>query len=190
MFSYEMGVLVAFLFFLYGTVNMLVHINSRMEKNLKKVGMRLSWLSLAPKEMTSATDNPPLWKNVFKFIAVTVFGLALVLLSWLQVALFLGGMIYRRSKDADAPEYIREYRWKLRNVDMSFNGMAREMFKVAEAQGSLQAAPDTDKEAVFQNFREIIVHDMLERGLLVQLMRIRPDIQDMTVGAREAAGED
>ncbi|MNG19621.1 hypothetical protein D3C84_1038000 [compost metagenome] len=72
---------------------------------------------------------------------------------------------------------------------MSFNGMAREMFKVAEAQGTLQAAPDTDKEALFQDFRESIVQGMLERGLLVQMMKIRPDIQDMTIGAREAADE-
>lgn len=184
MFNYEIGVLVAFTLFLYGTVNMLVHINSKMEKNLNKVGMRLSWLSLTPKEMTSATDNPLLWKSTLKFFVNSAFGLALVALSWLQVALFIGGMIYRLNKDAGAPEYIREYRWKLRNIDMSFNTMTKEMFKVAEMQGAFPSEPNTDKETLFRAFRESIVQGMLDRGLLVQLMKIRPEIQDMTLATK------
>lgn len=70
MFSYESGLLIAFLLFIYGTANVFVQLNSRMERNLNKVGMRLSWLSLNPKEMTSDTDNPPFTKKLLKFLAI------------------------------------------------------------------------------------------------------------------------
>lgn len=191
MFSYEFGVLIAFIFFLYGTLNILVRVNSRMEKNLNKVGMRLSWLTGAPEEMTAATENPSFWKRALKFSAISIFGLILVPLSWFSVALFVGGIIYQRNKDAGAPAYIREYRWKLRNVDMSFNTLVSEIFKVAEAQGVISMPSDSiqDKERLFREFREGIVQGMLDRGLLVQLMKIRPEIQDMKLGAQVVADD-
>jgi hypothetical protein len=177
MFDYESGCLIAFLIFVYGNFNVLVQSNSRMEKNLNKVGMRLSWLTLSPKEMTSSTDNPTFTKKLFKFSIIVFVGLLFVLLSWLQVLLFIAGYLYKASKDAGAPSYVKEYRWKLKNVDMTFDVIAREMFKVAELQGSVVVTSVDEREKAILEFKQGIVNGMLNRGLLVQLMKIKPELK-------------
>ncbi len=178
MFSYESGLLIAFLLFIYGTSNVFVRVNSRMERNLNKVGMRLSWLTLNPKEMTSETDNPSFSKKLFKFILIAFFGFVIIFLSWVQVFLFVAGFVYRYNKDSGAPEYVKEYRWKLKNVDMTFDGMAREMFTLAENQGTINVKSDEEREQLFLEFKKGIVDGMLNRGLMVQLMKIKPEISE------------
>jgi hypothetical protein len=178
MFSYESGLLIAFLLFIYGTTNVFVQVNSRMERNLNKVGMRLSWLSLNPKEMTSDTDNPPFTKKLLKFLAIVLLGFVMIFLSWIQVFLFVAGFFYRFNKDSGAPAYVKEYRWKLKNVDLSFDGMAREMFTLAEKQGTVNPKSDEEREMLFLDFKKGIVDGMLNRGLLVQLMKIKPEIAE------------
>jgi hypothetical protein len=177
MFDYESGCLIAFLIFVYGNFNVLVQTNSRMEKNFNKVGMRLSWLTLSPEEMTSSTDNPTFIRKLFKFSIIVFVGLFFVLLSWVQVLLFIAGYFYKASKDAGAPSYVKEYRWKLKNVDMTFDVIAREMFKVAELQGSVVVTSDDEREKEFFEFKQGIVNGMLNRGLLVQLMKIKPELK-------------
>lgn len=165
MFDYESGCFVAFLMFAYGSFNVFVQINSRMEKNLNKIGMRSSWLTLSPKEMTSSTDNPTFLNKLLKFLLIAFVGLLFVFLSWLQVFLFIAGYLYKASKDAGAPSYVKEYRWKLKNVDMSFDVIARESFKVAELQGSVSVTSDAMREKSILEFKQGIVNGMLNRGL-------------------------
>ena len=180
MFTYENGVLLAFLLFLYGTLNVLIKINSTMEKNLNKVGMRISWLTLNPKDMTSATDNPSFLYKFLKFVGISLFGLALVLLSWIQVFGFIGLYLYRLNQDYGAPTYIKNYRWNLRNIDMSFDMVAKEMFVVAEKQGAFLYTSEVEKDNLFLEFKKSIVNQMISRGLLVQLMKIKPEISEFT----------
>lgn len=177
MFDYEFGCLIAFLIFVYGTINVVVQSNSRMEKNLNKVGMRLSWLTLIPKEMNAANDSPTLFKKFVKFSLLFFIGLFFVFLSWLQVFLYVVGYLYKASKDAGAPSYVKEYRWKLKNVDMTFDVIAREMFKVAELQGSVSVTSDDEREKSILEFKQGIANGMLNRGLLVQLMKIQPELK-------------
>lgn len=44
MFDYETGLLFAFLLWLYNVITSIVMINSRFERNMNKIGQRLSWL--------------------------------------------------------------------------------------------------------------------------------------------------
>ena len=178
MFSYESGLLIAFLLFIYGTSNVFVQVNSRMERNLNKVGMRLSWLTLNPKKMTSDTDNPSLSKKLFKFFIFAFFGFIMIFLSWIQVFLFVAGFVYCFKKDSCAPQFVKEYRWKLKNVDMTFDGMAREMFTLAEKQGIANFKSDKEREILFLEFKKGIIDGMLNRGLMVQLMKIKPEITE------------
>ncbi len=178
MFSYESGLLIAFLLFVYGTTNVFVQVNSRMERNLNKVGMRLSWLSLNAKEMTSENDNPTFTKKLLKFLGIVLFGFVMIFLSWIQVFFFIAGFFYRLNKDSGAPAYVKEYRWKLKNVDMSFDGMAREMFTLAEKQGNIIPKSDEEREILFYDFKKGIVDGMLNRGLLIQLMKIKSEISE------------
>ncbi len=177
MFDYEFGCLIAFLIFIYGNFNVVMQLNSRMERNLNKIGMRLSWLTLSPKEMNAANDNPALFKKFVKFLLIVFIGLFFILLSWLQVFLYIAGYLYKGSKDAGAPSYVKEYRWKLKNVDMTFDVIAREMFKVAELQGSVSVTSDDDREKSILEFKQGIFNGMLSRGLLIQLMKIQPELK-------------
>ena len=155
--DYETGVGLAFLTWLWGLVNLLISVNSQMEKNLNKIGQRLSWVTLSVKEMAAEDQNRPLWKSIGKFLLIAVIGLPFVLLSWVTVFLWLGQIIYRRSKDSGAPQAVREYRWKLRNVDMTLDDIIKE---------GLKASGKSLDE--FEATRETIVHQMRESGLTTQ----------------------
>ena len=58
--------------------------------------------------------------------------LVFTLTSWLYVAGVVAMFVYSKSKDSGVPESIRAYRWKLKNVDMSFEDMVREVMKLSE----------------------------------------------------------
>lgn len=120
-FSYENGLALAFMLWLASTVTAVVLINSRLERNLNKIGQRLSWFALVPKSMDAEEMQHSMFRKIFKFLFIVAIALPFVLLSWLYVVLFIGSFIYRRTKDAGAPQAVRDFRWKLRNVDMSFD---------------------------------------------------------------------
>jgi hypothetical protein len=56
--------------------------------------------------------------------------------------------------------------------------MAREMFTLAEKQGTVNPKSDEEREMLFLDFKKGIVDGMLNRGLLVQLMKIKPEIAE------------
>lgn len=153
MFSYESGLGIAFMLWLAGIVIILVSINSRYEKNLNKIGQRLSWLSLTPKAMDAEELERSMFRKIFKFLFIAGIGLPVVLLSWLYVAWFVGTNVYRRAKDAGAPQAVRELRWKMRNTDMSFDQILREMMKASE-----------EDPATFEKVRNDLVQEMMDRG--------------------------
>lgn len=156
MFSYEGGLAIAFFLWLTGTIHILVSINSKLQRNLNKVGQRLSWLTLTPKPMGAEDLNRSTFSKIVKFFFIAGIGLASVLLSWLYVAMFLGTFAYKRMKDAGAPQVIREFRWKLRNADLSFDQLVRELMKVLEKD-----------PANFEKFRDDLVQDLKNQGLSI-----------------------
>lgn len=151
--SYENGVSVAFMLWLASIVIILVSINSRYEKNLNKIGQRLSWLSLNPKAMDAEELERSMFRKIFKFLFIAGIGLPIVLLSWLYVAWFVGTNVYHRAKDAGAPQAVREFRWKMKNTDMSFDQIVREMIKASE-----------EDPVTFEKVRNDLVQEMMDRG--------------------------
>lgn len=141
--TYENGVGVALLLWLFNAIMIVVNVNSRMNRNLNKVSQRLSWLSFAAKSMNRDDLSRPWWKSLLKYLLIVGFNLVFTLTSWLYVAGVVAMFVYSKSKDSGAPEAIRAYRWKLKNVDMSFDDMVREVMKLS------------DKPTVeFEQFRE------------------------------------
>lgn len=151
---YESGLLVAFLLWLFSMVMLLVSVNSQFERNLNKIGQRLSWVTLTPIEIQPADLRRSMAVKVLRFFFIAAFGLFFVVFSWLYVVVWIGGFAYRKSKDAGAPQVIREFRWKLRNVDMTFDEVARGLMKA------------TDQEGIeFDDFREALISDLKGRGI-------------------------
>jgi len=153
-FSYEGGMLVAFLIWIYSVVISLVNINSQFERNLNKVGMRLSWVSLTLKPMDDSDINRPWYISILKYAFIYGVSLLMVLLSWVSVMLSVGMIIYQKSKDSGAPKEVRGFRWKLRNYEMSFDEIVKEMEKLKGAN------PEN-----FEDAKNEIRESMRERGL-------------------------
>ena len=152
---YESGLAVAFILWFIGNINLLISINSRFEKNLNKIGQRLSWLTLMPVPMKMADVKMTNVLKIFTFSLIALIGFFLILLSWMFVALYVGSFVYKKMKDIGAPKTVKEFRWKLRNTDMTFDQIVKEVMKV------------TDQDPVcFESFRNDLINDLESKGLL------------------------
>lgn len=154
MFSYEMGVGVAFLLWAYGAIMLVVSVNSRFERNLNRFGQRLSWLTLTPKAMGPEDQTRSTTAKIFKYLFVVGFGLPFILTSWLYALLAVGSIIYRLTKDAGAPQTVKEFRWRMRNQELTFDQLIK---------GLMQAANEDSNK--FEEFKENLVHELDERGV-------------------------
>jgi hypothetical protein len=154
MFNYETGLFIAFLLWLYNSVMIVISVNSRLERNLNRIGQRLSWLTLTPKPMDSDDLSRSTLSKVLRYLFIVGTNLPFVLLSWLYVALAAGSILYRRAKDSGAPKVVREFRWKMKNADLTFDQLVKELMKVTE-----------EDPSKFEEFRANIVHELQERGL-------------------------
>ena len=154
MFDYETGIFFAFLLWLYNAVMIVISVNSRLERNLNRMGQRLSWFTLTPKPLERDDLSRSTTSKVLRYLLVVGIGLPFILLSWLNVALAVATIIYRRAKDSGAPQAIREFRWKLRNTELTFDQLVRESMKVAE-----------EDPSKFEEFRASMVNELEERGL-------------------------
>lgn len=153
MFDYETGIFFAFLLWLYNAIMIVVSVNSRWERNLNRIGQRLSWLTLTEAdglrrpitiycfENTQVPINrrnqPPLCPSRLA-----------------QRSTAIATIIYRRAKDSGAPQAVREFRWKMKNADLTFDQLVKEMMKISE-----------DDSSKFEEFRTTIVNELEERGL-------------------------
>lgn len=152
MFTYEGGVAVAFLFWLFSVINLLITINSKFERNLNQMGLRTSWLTQTPKELTSEDMKRSAISKIFRFFIINGIGLATVLMSWLYVALVVIKIVYIKSKDSGAPAIIKEYRWRMKNLEMSFDQIVKELMKISD-----------QDPANFEEFREELRSELSKR---------------------------
>lgn len=127
---YELGLLVAFLLWVYNSVMVVVNANSLLSRNLAKVGMRLSWWTAQP---VPIGDNASTGWRVFSALLLVVSGLIGILFSWVSVAGSIGMILYQRSKGSGMPQAVKELRWKLRNIDMTRDQILSEMAAAHEA---------------------------------------------------------
>lgn len=125
---YETGVLAAFCAWLFSLVATIVNANSRAAQNLAKLGMRFSIVSQEPKPIAGGGNG---FLTFVKWVAVFGCGLCLIVFSWLYVAMVVGTLIYQKSKQSGMPQVVREFRWKLRNVDMPRDQLILEFMKVS-----------------------------------------------------------
>lgn len=125
---YEQGVLIAFLLWLYSTISTIIEKNSLLEKNMNKIGLRTKPAALGFVDMKYPKDSST--KVFAKYSLCFGLNLLLISFSWLSVLGFVGFFIYRFNKDKGVPQSIKEYRWKLKNRDMSFDEIIREIMKI------------------------------------------------------------
>lgn len=125
---YETGITVAFLLWLVGIGGTIVRKNSLLERNLNKIGRRTSLFGLG---VTDAKHpEPSAWVSIAKFALLIMVSLPFVFLSWVYVIFIVLFYAYAFMKDIGAPRSFKEYRWKLRNLDMSFDEIIREIVKL------------------------------------------------------------
>lgn len=127
--DYETGIFFAFLAWAHGLTMMVVNVNSLMNKNLQKIGLRISWLNFSVKQLTHEEQIRPLWRYVLKFFLIAAIGVPFIFLSWVQVAIYVGFIIYKKSKDSGVPVAMKEYRWKMNNLGMSQDQVIEESMK-------------------------------------------------------------
>lgn len=131
MFTYEGGLLIAFFLWVWEIVRIVLLANSKTQKNLKLVGKRMSY-NLGMIVDCDFKQESFAWR-LTKFILINIIlPLPFILLSWVYVLYFALSYLYVFMKDMGAPQTIKEFRWKLRNVDMSFDQMIRELMKIDE----------------------------------------------------------
>lgn len=155
-FSYENGLLVNFLFIAYNYVNLLIQKNSIFERNLNKVGLRLSWTSLSAKEYYIDESRFSFIKKIIKFIFMFVLDVAFAMLSWLGIAIRIIMIIYFYNKRFGMPTKLKEYAWKLKNIDMSFHQLILAGME----------ANNVD-ESQYDSFSNEVLEGMRERGFKV-----------------------
>lgn len=151
---YETGVVAALLVWLYRCAHLLVLINSTLERNLNRVGQRLSWASSRPIDMTESEARRGPLSTTLRYTLVVLGMLPFVLLSWADVLWTLGHMAYRYTKDVGAPTAVRELRWKLRNREMTFDEILSELAKAGEI-----------PEQMREDFKRDHIASMTLRGL-------------------------
>lgn len=155
MFSYENGVILSALLYVYYLLNLLVSINSQLERNLNKVGERLGWLTLTIKPMRESDVKRTTVGSVGKFIFIVIWQGIFIFLSWVNVFIYIATVAYRISKDSGAPKEVKEFRWKLRNRDMTFDEIISETMKVKGID-----------ESKFEEVKEEMVTGLRDMGLL------------------------
>lgn len=151
---YWTGVGISFLLWLWGSIYLIVAVNSLFEKNLHRMGQRLSWSTLTPTPMDGDDLNRSTLWAIGRYLLIVGFNFLCIFLSWINVAFAVGIVVYRRSKDAGAPQGIREFRWKMRNIEMTFDDIVKELMKASG-----------DDVANFEQTRSAMLAELESRGI-------------------------
>lgn len=96
-----------------------------LAKNLKQVGLRISWAHGRPKPMEEEDLNRPPWYFFLKFcLAVLGVGFG-AFFSWLNVIFIPVQVLVALIKSFGVPRDVRDARWRLKNVPLDFEGVVR-----------------------------------------------------------------
>ena len=93
--------------------------------------------------------------KVWKFIFIVVWQGLFVFLSWINVFINVVAIIYRLSKDNGVPREVKEFRWKLRNRDLTFDEIVKEIIKVRGLD-----------ESNFEQIKQEMIGGLREKGLM------------------------
>ncbi|UGQ44952.1 hypothetical protein [Massilia endophytica] len=148
---YETGLGVAFLVWLCNLILLLTKINSQAERNLRKIGMRHSWLTQTPKQRTASDAKRGILGTVGKFALIQSVALVSVILSWGYVLWAIGAILYAHAKDYGAPQEVKEFRWRMRNLDLPLDEIIRGMLKISGAEVSIDDERERIQAYLFEN---------------------------------------
>lgn len=122
MFTYENGLILAFLIWIIGIVANIIQSNSMMQRNLKKIGKRIGFWGIT--DIDYSKQSP--WYKGFKFFFIYILlPIPFLFLSWLYVGMVGLQYLYNLKKDMGAPQSIKEFRWRLRNIDLTFDELIK-----------------------------------------------------------------
>lgn len=126
--SYEGGLLIALILWFFSVVRSIIIINSQMEKNLATIGKRSSFLGgMIDIDYRKSSKK----RTVIKFLIIHMLGFVFIIFSWIYVFFALGTYVYIFYKDIGAPVAVKEFRWKLKNLDMTLDEIIRELMIVS-----------------------------------------------------------
>jgi hypothetical protein len=103
--------------------------------------------------MSESDFNRTPLKSAGKYFFVIALQIPTIFLSWLNVFLVALLTAYKLYKDAGAPNSVKDFRWKIRNIEMSFDEMVQALL---EARGL--------KSEDFQTLRAEIIRTVKERN--------------------------
>lgn len=129
--DYELGLLWALIIWLIETLRLFLSLNSQLNRNLRKVGCRIRWTGGQPTMMEQDEINPTKKNIIIKYSLYLLWGLISVALSWLFVIYsFIRWIKLFYSYNFDVPEAIKIQRFKMKNIDMSFDEVLKLMYDV------------------------------------------------------------
>jgi hypothetical protein len=100
-------------------------------KNLRQVGLRISWTTGQTKEIEGQWGDKHPLHFVFKFgLAILVLAIA-SLQSWLAVVWIPIQYLINFIKSFGVPRDVRDARWRLRNILFDFDGVVRMLAIIA-----------------------------------------------------------
>ncbi|HBM8157622.1 hypothetical protein [Acinetobacter baumannii] len=129
MFTYENGVFIGFVLWIITLIRTLFLINSKTQSNLRKVGKRLSLLGGVKDIEYRKQDKLNL---ILKFIFIVVLPLGLIFLSWVYVIPTIVYYLYQFYQDFSAPQKVKDFRWKLKNLDLHQDQLIRWLMELSD----------------------------------------------------------
>jgi ABC-type phosphate/phosphonate transport system permease subunit len=130
--SYERGVAVALLLNIFSLTMLIAELNSIRSRNLRKIAMRISWFTLTAQPMKPDDFKPKISRIIGKSLLLVSMSIVSVLLSWLTVLYYALNFAWQLHKKSGAPESLKDFSWKLRNVDLSQEQVILGLAKVSE----------------------------------------------------------
>ncbi|MFW1903660.1 hypothetical protein [Acinetobacter baumannii] len=129
MFTYENGVVIGFVLWIITLIRTLFLVNSKTQSNLRKVGKRLSLLG-GVKDIEYRKQDK--WNLILKFIFIVVLPLGLIFLSWVYVIPIIVYYLYQFYQDFSAPQKVKDFRWKLKNLDLHQDQLIRWLMELSD----------------------------------------------------------
>lgn len=152
---YETGLLLAVAIWFIRAIYALLQINSTLEKNINKIGKRQSWLDFTIKPLTSDYVNKSVFYKIIKYLLIWgLIPFILIFTSWLYVIYVVAVFAYKTYQNIGMPNNVKEYKWRLRNLNLSFNDLVQETVAITN-----------NNEITFEEAREAIIEEMKSNGL-------------------------
>lgn len=131
---YETGIFVAFLLWCYSLIFTIIMVNSKMNRNLHKIGKKISF---SGNVVDIVNPKPSKITSFILYFLLYLVSLILIIFSWLYVFVVVSVMLYRWYKNLGEPTAFKEYRWKMKNIDMSLDDIIKELMK-------MESIPESD----------------------------------------------